>query len=54
LDEVEYAIENNHGLDLSPGAAPNEYYGYSTDGKVEIHFYLGQNGSVNSYFPKKR
>jgi hypothetical protein len=51
LDEVEHAISNNHGL--HPTGAPNEYFGFSTDGKVEIHFYLSPDGSVNSYFPKK-
>lgn len=51
LEEVQYAIENNHGV--FPGGSPNEYFGFSRDGSVEIHFYLGRTGFVNSYFPKK-
>jgi hypothetical protein len=53
LSEVEYAIRNNHGRDLT-STASNEFYGFSSDGKVEIHFYLGSDGSINSFFPKKR
>ena len=49
LDEVEYAIQNNQGR--FPSGAPNEYYGYSSDGKVKIHFYLNPNGNINSFFP---
>ena len=33
---------------------PNEYYGFSKDGKVEIHFYYNADGSIGSFFPKKR
>ncbi|WP_163445037.1 EndoU domain-containing protein [Flavobacterium columnare] len=32
LDEVEYAIANNHGV--APGNNPSEYFGFSRDGKV--------------------
>ena len=53
LDEVEYAIANNHGRDLT-STNPNEYFGFSRDGKVEIHFYHNADGSIGSYFPKKR
>lgn len=49
--EVEHAIKNNHGL---VDGAQSEYFGFSTDGKVEIHFYLRQDGGIGSYFPKKR
>lgn len=50
LDEVEYAIVNNHGkLPTKPNG--NEYFGYSSDGKVKIHFYLNSDGSIGSYFP---
>ncbi len=53
LDEVEHAISNNHGrLPEKPNG--NEYFGFSKDGKVEIHFYLNSDGSIGSYFPKKR
>jgi hypothetical protein len=52
LDEVEYAIANNHGV--APGNNPSEYFGFSRDGKVEIHFYLNNDGTIGSYFPKKR
>ncbi|MCH4832596.1 EndoU domain-containing protein [Flavobacterium columnare] len=52
LDEVEYAIANNHGV--APGNNPSEYFGFSRDGKVEIHFYLNTDGTIGSYFPKKR
>ncbi len=53
LDEVEYAIANNHGkLPTKPNG--NEYFGYSRDGKVKIHFYLNADGSIGSYFPVKQ
>jgi len=51
LDEVEYAVANNHGRYV--GGSANEYYGLSRDGTVEIHFYLNiNNGNINSFFPK--
>jgi len=50
LDEVEHAIKNNHSV--VPGNNPNEYFGFSSNGKVEIHFYLNQDGTIGSYFPK--
>ena len=53
LDEVEYTIVNNHGRDLT-STNPNEYFGFSRDGKVEIHFYNNPDGTIGSYFPKKR
>ena len=31
-----------------------EVFGFSKDGKVEIRFYLNNDGSINSYFPKKK
>ena len=53
LDEVEHAIKNNHGkLPEKPNG--NEYYGFSSNGKVEIHFYLNKDGSIGSYFPIKK
>ncbi|MDF2455091.1 MAG: hypothetical protein K0R51_1084 [Cytophagaceae bacterium] len=53
LDEVEHAISNNHGkIPSKPNG--NEYYGFSIDGKVEIHFYYNtSDGSIRSFFPKK-
>jgi hypothetical protein len=51
--EVQYAIENNFGKDLS-SSNPREYYGLSSDGKVQINFYYNSDGSIGSYFPKKR
>lgn len=53
LDEVEHAITNNYGRDLM-STNPREYFGFSRDGKVEIHFYYNTDGSIGSYFPKKR
>lgn len=54
LDEVEYAIENNYGR-IPTNINGNEFYGFSRDGNVEIHFYYNENnGSINSFFPKKR
>lgn len=53
LDEVEYAIANNHGQDLT-SRNPSEYYGFSKDGKIEIHFYYNTDGTIGSFFPKKR
>ncbi|MBB6460304.1 EndoU domain-containing protein [Flammeovirga kamogawensis] len=50
LEEVEYAIKNNHGV--APSNNPTEYFGFSKNGKVEIHFYLNSDGSIGSYFPK--
>lgn len=50
LEEVEYAIKNNHGV--APGDNPSEYFGFSKNGKVEIHFYLSVDGTIDSYFPK--
>jgi hypothetical protein len=49
MDEVENAIKFNHGRNLA--GAPNEYFGFSKDGKIKIGFYLNDNGGVNSYFP---
>jgi len=50
LEEVEHAIKNNHGV--APGNNPSEYFGFSKNGKVEIHFYLKTDGTIGSYFPK--
>lgn len=53
IEEVEYAIKNNKGkIPEKPNG--NEFYGMSSDGKVEIHFYYDIDGSIRSYFPKKR
>ncbi|MBO0590847.1 EndoU domain-containing protein [Cellulophaga sp. E16_2] len=52
LDEVEHAVANNHGRILSKPTG-NEYFGFSKDGKIEIHFYLNSDGTINSYFPIK-
>jgi hypothetical protein len=51
IDEVEHAVMNNHGRDYS-SHSPNEYFGFSRDGSVEIHFYLSPSGEIKSYFPK--
>jgi hypothetical protein len=51
---VEYAITNNNGKFDPTDLRSNEYFGLSRDGKVEIHFYYNPDGSINSYFPKKR
>ena len=50
-EEVEFAIANNHGM-AQDGS--NSLYGFSKDGTVEIRFYLNNDGSIGSYFPKKR
>lgn len=51
INEVVFAIENNHGRYFS--GSTNQYFGFSSDGQVEIHFYLKSDGSFGSYFPKK-
>lgn len=53
LDEVEYAIANNHGR-IPEKPTGTEYFGFSQDGRVEIHFYLNNDGTIGPYFPKKR
>jgi hypothetical protein len=53
LDEVEYAIANNHGVVPSQNNM-SLHFGYSKDGKVEIQFYYNPDGSIRSFFPKKR
>lgn len=53
LDKIQYAIANNHGR-IPEKPTGTEYFGFSRDGKVEIHFYLNNDGTVGSYFPKKR
>jgi hypothetical protein len=50
-EEVDFAIANNHGM-AQDGS--NSLYGFSKDGTVEIRFYLNNDGSIGSYFPKKR
>jgi hypothetical protein len=54
LDEVEYAIANNHGK-LSP-SKPNDstHFGYSRDGRVEIHFIYSNNDQILTYYPIKK
>jgi hypothetical protein len=51
-DEVEHAVRNDQGR--APGGSWNEYYGFSFDGTVEIHFYLYPDGNFGSYFTKVR
>ncbi|NOS90692.1 MAG: hypothetical protein HOP30_02110 [Cyclobacteriaceae bacterium] len=53
LDEVEYAIANNNGKYDPTKPGSNEYFGLSSDGKVEIHFYYMSDGAIGSYFPAK-
>ena len=41
--------------DTSETLAPaGELFGFSKDGSVEIHFYYNTDGTLGSYFPKKR
>ncbi|MFJ1429671.1 EndoU domain-containing protein [Capnocytophaga canimorsus] len=51
LEEVEHAINNNHGR--VPDSSTNEYFGYSKNGGVKIHFYYNTDSSVGSYYPVK-
>ena len=51
-EEVEYAVANNHGAVSAD--KPTELFGFSKDGSVEIHFYYNTDGTLGSYFPKKR
>ncbi len=51
--ETEHAIANNHGK-IPQNPTGNEYFGFSSDGSVRIHFYLKNNGTLGSYFPKKQ
>ena len=52
MEEVEYAIRNNSGKDLSPWASPNEYKWFTKDW-MQINFYLRKSDwAVLSYFPK--
>lgn len=53
LDEAEYAVKNNVGqVPASAGGAPNQYYGFSKDGKIKIEFYYDDaTGNINSFFP---
>ena len=53
LDEVEYAVKNNAGqVPASAGGAPNQFYGFSKDGKIKIEFYYNDaTGAINSFFP---
>ena len=48
----EHQAGRNHGR-YSSGTSPNEYFGFSRNGKVRIHFYLRTDGVISSYFPKK-
>jgi hypothetical protein len=50
--EVEHAIANNHGAISVDN--PTELFRFSRDGSVEIHFYYNADGSIGSYFPKKK
>ncbi len=53
LNEVTHAVTNNLGkIPSRPNG--NEYYGFSKDGAVEIHFYLKSNGAIATYFPVKK
>ena len=53
LDEVEYAITNNHGKFDPSKPNSNEYFGLSRNGKIEIHFFYNQDGTIGSYYPIK-
>jgi len=52
--EVEFALTNNHGKVNVNNPNDNLHFGFSSDGNVEIQFYLNVDGSIGSYFPKKR
>jgi hypothetical protein len=50
LEEVEHAVRNNKGL--VPDAAPNQYFGFSKNGRIKIEFYYDElTGNINSFFP---
>lgn len=52
LQEVEYAVVNNHGKSLPPSSSKNEYFGFSLDRKIRIHFYLDSSTEqIISYYP---
>ncbi|GET46201.1 hypothetical protein RCZ01_15030 [Capnocytophaga felis] len=53
LEEVEHAINNNHGKFNLNKPNSNEYFGLSRDGKIEIHFFYNQDGTIGSYYPIK-
>ena len=50
IKEVKYAIVHNRGQVKD---SRNTYYGFSKDGKIEIHYYYNENTKeIFSYFPK--
>jgi Bacterial EndoU nuclease len=53
-EEVEFAIANNHGKVNPTNPTDNLHFGFSKDGTIEIQFYYNADGSIGSYFPKKR
>jgi len=50
IEEVEYAVENNHGLVEESSSL---YYGFSKDGIIEIRFAFNSNGKGTYYAIKK-
>lgn len=50
FNKIKFNLSNN----VPSQNNTNLIYGPSKDGKVEIHFYLNNDGSIGSYFPKKR
>jgi len=51
--EVEFAIENNHGLVPGQPLGQNLMFGYSKDGAIEIRFAFNADGSGTYYSIKK-
>lgn len=50
IEEVEYAVQNNHGL---VQGSTSLYYGFSKDGLIEIRFAFNANGTGTYYAIKK-
>jgi Purple acid Phosphatase, N-terminal domain/Bacterial EndoU nuclease len=50
IEEVKYAVENNHGLVQGSNSL---YYGFSKDGVIEIRFAFNSDGSGTYYAIKK-
>jgi hypothetical protein len=53
LEEVKYAVTNNHGLVPNQASGGNLMYGFSKDGAIEIRFVFNPNGKGTYYAIKK-
>jgi len=53
LEEVKYAVENNHGLVPGQSSGGNLMFGFSKDGIIEIRFAFNANGKGTYYAIKK-